>query len=139
MNNMKSGVILRVPAWEEVARIENSYAIREVRGQLQQWSDKQAILGQNTQAKPILSITGDASGVIAADVLANSKELEESKKRIAALEKSLTDVSRLVVMREEDKNADPLLYITLAVSAAFLLLIGFVIGMRRSKQTRIQD
>lgn len=139
MNNLKSGVILRIPALEEVARIDNAYAIREIRGQLQQWGDKQASIGQNSQTKPLLSITVDASGVSAADVLANSKELEESKKRIAALEKSLTDVSRLVVMREEAKKTDPLLYITVAVSAAFLLLIGFVIGMRRTKQTQSNE
>lgn len=146
MNNLKSGVILRVPSVQEVARIDRRKAVHEVHGQLEQWIGNQntSVAAQSTSALPtasnthhsMLSIAGEASGVVAADVLAHAKELEESKQRITALEKNLSDVSRLLVLREESSKNSTLIYITFAVSAAFLLLLGFVIGKRRSEKNK---
>lgn len=87
MNRIKTGKVLRMPEFEEIDKVTQSAAVKEIRAQVADWQDYRQKLAA-TQSLPTESApTQEAAGKISAAVAEKAPAVKDSGKEVLRLSK----------------------------------------------------
>ena len=87
MNRIKAGKILRMPEADEIAKVTQKAAVREIRAQVADWQDYRQKLAAVQSTSPEQAPTQEAAGKISAAVAEKAPVIKDSAKEVLRLSK----------------------------------------------------
>lgn len=110
MNRIRAGKILRMPESDEIEKVSQSAAVKEIRAQVADWQDYRQKLAAAQSSAAEQAPKQEAAGKISAAVAEKAPVIKESAKEVLKLSKgeSLGDkpVSEPTVKSKQEKLAD---------------------------------